>query len=303
MTHYHGTAATGLPELFELKEAAAEAKAIEVILFRQGETIVLSFAPGPLGLFLMPVTEGEAVEPLPPATDVTFDFSSLKDAPRDEWLVFSLDGKTTIGFEHHLLRLEDGKLHLRREVAFDGAAWGLNHFDVTVVATAAGMPETLRTTAVHPLVKAEWKGELVVLEDTTREWHIRWTRGEESGESSVEAPARLIAEYMVESLAGFMPRKKGACLHFRPLGETSGGVARTAALLSVGEEDFELDGKTVKVWRIQHVLLGGQVASQFLVDGAGRVVFSDYNGAQATLSTKEKVLATLHEKLRPRSVK
>ena len=52
---------------------------------------------GPIGVQLMPVTKGAGVGPLPPATDVRFDFASLAKKPHDDWYRFELAGQTGAG--------------------------------------------------------------------------------------------------------------------------------------------------------------------------------------------------------------
>jgi hypothetical protein len=311
LTHYHGRAVTSTAELGRAKQAAMGAEAIEAVFSRAGARVVKRYVPGALGIFLHPVTKGVPSPKVPPATDVRLDFSSLRDAPRDEWLSMSLGGREGVGFEHHQLRLENGKLHLRREVAFDGGQqWGINHMDCTVVASADAVPSTLRTTFENVPTGMRWTGTLGASADgQTRTWRVARITKDGKQESTVPVEGPLVAEYLLESLAAFLPRVKGTCLHVRMVSETNGPTGRMAALFVSGEEEFTLDGKPVKVWRVQRIEpIGGlpeygRIAGHFLVDGSGRVVHADYGGARATLTTKARALEGLHPEIEVRTEK
>ena len=98
-----------------------------------------------------------------------------------------------------------------------------------------------------------------------------------------------------------MPRVAGACWHFRPLMDGLGTTDLMCALVSMGEVDLEHGGKTVKVWLVQQIRLGGQVSGSYHLDEDGRVIHVDYGGAQVHRTTKEAALKDLHEGLKPQT--
>jgi hypothetical protein len=307
LVSYDGTPTTSIEEVSAAKEAAGEKETVTLVFARGGERLSITFLPGSMGLFLMPVRKGEAAPPLPPATGVEFDFSSLADEPLDLWYAFTLDGTTKVGFEHSVVTLdESGRLISRREVAFDGGEqWGLNHFDVTVATTAGRWPELLRTRFVNGLTGWTGEGQLEEAEDGSAEWRFSWKNPEtdESGEFRNASAPDFVPGYLVETLAAFMPREKGACIRFRTVGESTGVPGMPAALLCAGRVEIEHGGGTVMAWLFEQHQLGGQIVGRYCVDDAGRVLLADYGAAKARLTTRELALAGLAEGLVPRTAK
>lgn len=154
-------------------------------------------------------------------------------------------------------------------MAFDGGEQlGVNHMDVTLVATAEGST------------------------DRTEKPAFRFASRGPSGKMGFAFP--LVVSYLVETLACFMPREPDACFHYRAVEDGSGAVGPApSALFAVGEEVVEVDGKTVltfkyDVWRNRRTLSTSWVRKD------GHVVRSDYGGTTRNLSTKEAALDPDH---------
>ena len=295
---YGGTAVTSIEGLGKAKEAHAGKEAVEMRAVRGDKVIVFSIAPGQIGINLIPVTKGVAAAPLPKATPFEWDFSSLAKSPRDDWYEFHLPGAGKVGFEHATLRLEGDHLVLRREVAFNGGErWGLNHFDVTVKLALAPTLHAVSTRFENPVTK--WVGE-GVLDPSKKEWVFAWGgEGHERGDRTMPIVPEYLPDYMVESLAVFMPQTVGASFHFRSLSTGWPGPALTSALLAAAAEEITVGDVKVKTIRFDVTARGGPVSTKHWVDAEGRVVKSDYGSASAIRCTKERALSGLHEKLVP----
>ena len=301
---YAGAETPDLPALMKARQGASQGEAVDCVVVRpDGTRIELRLDAGPIGVRnLVAVKRGEAVAPLPPETGVTFDFSSLSKDGAEEWYAFSLDeGKTKKGFEHSMLSLADGRLTMRREVAFDGGEqWGLNHFDVTVVMDVSDGLRPISTSFLNPITG--WLGEGKRTEDGAWEMRIRSSPTEEETRTTalaVDLPA--VPSYLMEILACFLPREQGACIHFRVLSEGGGTLGLPTALYVAGEEEIEHEGAKVGVWRVESRSLGSSAGGSYWVDGEQRVVKVDYGGAMGFLTTKEKALDGLHEDLEART--
>jgi len=300
LVFYGGRPVTDLASLAAAKASLAESDSVEIKAVRGESVVVFVLAPGQIGVNLVPVTKGVPAAPLPAATDVALDFSSLAKAPRDDWYEFILPGKGKVGFEHATLSLTEGHLVLRREVAFDGGErWGVNHFDATVKMALEPRLHVVSTRFANPITN--WVGEGVLDEDT-KEWVFAWDgEGHERGTRTMPITRENIPDYIVESLAGFMPRRIGACLQFRSMATGWPGPALRSALHAAAEEEIEIGGKKIGTIRFEVTARGGPVAAKHWVDGTGRVVQSHYGGPIARISTKERALAGLHEKIVPQT--
>jgi len=194
---------------------------------------------------------------------------------------------------------------MRREVAFDGGAeWGVNHFDVTVVLTAEAAPQMVSFSFYNPITG--YSGEGVRAKAVEGHAILRYTHtAHVGGPTTVEHPLPgdlpAIPTYVVETLACFMPREKGACFHYRPITDGSGEIGRPSALVVHGEEEVEIGDATLKAVKVQIHAFGGAPSSAFWVSEAGRVVKADYTGAVSTAAAKEDCLRDLHHGLQPRT--
>ena len=312
LVSYDGVEVADLEALRASIGAAAGKAALPCVLVRpSGERVELELAPGRIGVSLSPVEKGKGPGPLPPETGVEFDFSALRDGkPREEWLSFHLgDATEKAGYEHAVLRLEGGKLIVRREVAFDGGEqYGLQHFDVTITAIAGATPIAVALRFVTPLTGWVGEAELILREDGRRAWRMTSQapgQPEQGSESTAPDRLPLLPTYFLETLATFMPRSEGACVHFRAVEDGSGELLFPSALVVVGEEKVDLvDGARAKAWRIEHRRLGGVVAGTFWVDGRGRKLKSEFGGgARAFLVTREEALKGVPDRLKPRSAR
>jgi hypothetical protein len=129
---------------------------------------------------------------------------------------------------------------------------------------------------------------------------VTWPDAEPRREQ-VPADLPMVPSYLVESLAGFMPREKDACLRFRALNEGFGSTGLPAALVCVGEEEIDHRGAKVKAWRYEQRMLGGGVAGTYWVGEDRTSVRVDWGGAVGVRAPKAEALADLHEDLKPRT--
>jgi len=281
LVSYDGVEVADLEALRAAIGAAAGKAALPCVLVRpSGERVELELAPGRIGVSLSPVEK-----------------VNLGDATEKA------------GYEHAVLRLEGGKLIVRREVAFDGGEqYGLQHFDVTITAIAGATPIAVALRFVTPLTGWVGEAELILREDGRRAWRMTSQapgQPEQGSESTAPDRLPLLPTYFLETLATFMPRSEGACVHFRAVEDGSGELLFPSALVVVGEEKVDLvDGARAKAWRIEHRRLGGVVAGTFWVDGRGRKLKSEFGGgARAFLVTREEALKGVPDRLKPRSAR
>ena len=235
LVSYDGAPTPDMAELVKAKAGAEKGKAkrISVEFIREGEIIVLDFAPGSLGLVPVPVVKGVPLPLRPPATGVRFDFANLKEKPRDWWYAFTINGKH-VGFEHNVLALVDGKLMLTSEVAFDYGKGGIQHFHVQLSATAEPRPRVLA--CKYRFVPADFicegkrdaDGAWVSVQSWTEKKEGKDVRKREKGKID-KPPADMLPDYLVTLLAAWMPRQKGACFHYTLLAESEGVLKQAAA--------------------------------------------------------------------------
>ena len=202
LTTYGGQTVGSIDALKAAMQAVAAETVDVLVVRRDGSEKTFSLKPGPMGVQLAPVEKGKGVEPLPPATKVAFDFSSLAQAPHDDWYAFTMNGER-IGFEHGVSRLEDGKLVMRREVAFDGGEqWGVNHFDVTVVVTATAPPKLVSLRFENPI--HGYVGRGVPAESADGGAVVRYTHNGEGEDTTTEyaMPADIARWQQVHSAHG-----------------------------------------------------------------------------------------------------
>jgi hypothetical protein len=278
-----------------------------MVIVRNGLRIPLTLEPGPIGFMGLAVTKGVPAKALPPDTGVKFDFSRLRKGPQDEWAIFTLDGETPVGFEHGRLHLLGDKLVLRREVGFDGGEqWGLNHFDVTVILETKPRLRVLATSFLNPLTDWLGRGRLVRRRGEGRV--ARWRASFPEAEPRMEpAPKRLLPTYVLESLACFMPREKGACHRFIPLNEGFGQPGLPSALVCEGKEEVLLpsfrgeDPERHTAWKYVWYQLGGAVSGTYWVGDDGRTLIADYGGARSYRASGIVATRDIPEGIRLRS--
>lgn len=295
------------PSIGALRAAmqAVNTDALDVLVIRlDGSEKAFTLVQGRIGVELTPVVKGKGLEPLPPATDVKFDFSSLAAAPHDDWYDFTLGGEHA-GFEHGTNRLANGQLVMRREVAFDGGEqWGVNHFDVTVVLTAEEAPQVVSFSFLNPVTGYSGQGEIsqsAAGQPILRYTHTADEGGPSTDEHLVPTDLPAIPSYVVETLACFMPREKGACFHYRSITDATGEIGRPEALWVVGEETITIGDTEVKTVKVQVRTARGGPSTAFWVNEKGRVVKADYKGAVTLAAKKEDCLKDLHHGLQPRT--
>jgi hypothetical protein len=300
----YGNAPT--PTIEALRAAVGNATGMPCVTMEvvrgEGTRTTYTLAPGLIGVHFVATVKGVPVEPLPPATDVKFDFSRLAEARQDDWYAFHIGGKH-VGFEHGLVFLQGNLLYMRREVAFDaGEQWGVNHFDVSVAVTRDTTPRLVSWRFANPIAGYLGVGKI---EEGGSLRFTTHTREGATGVETREVPQDLPAfpSYLIGTLACFMPREKGACFHYRPITDGDGTLGQPSALVVVGEDTIEVDGEDVAAWRLEIRAEGGAASNKFWVDANGHVIKGDYSGAVAVAASKEEALKGLHEAIEPRSAK
>lgn len=303
LVSYGGTAVPSRDALAAAMKEAAGQEPLECVLVRGTQRVTVDVAPGRLGINVSAVVKDQPPEPLPAATEAGVPWSGLGRGPREVWYAFSLDGENKVGFEHGELRLREGMLWLRHEVAFDGGEqWGLNHQVVeATVQVAHGF--VLHSTRYENL-RDGWVGLGARREqaDGRSVWWVKWPpAGDEPRERTLSLPSDLpvVPSYMVEALASFLPRKAKACLQFRPLNEGLGTIDLPAALYCAGQEEIEQGGLKKKAWKIEQRKLGTGVTSTYWVSDDGSVLRVHYGQAWANATSKQGALAGLPEGIAP----
>jgi|GEM_PF-2971482 len=293
ITHYDNQPIDS-PESLVKKVNANKNKPVNVTFLRDGRTLVANAKPGRLGLHLRAIEKGKPLQLRPPATDVVFDFSSLKDAPRETWLAFYINNKK-VGYEFHRLSLKGDELTHEIEVAFDGEG---GRDPVAIVTTARlrdrGLPLLLRSR--HITADGEFLIERV---DAKLKLTLRQPgKPDETRETTL--PEAANSDYLVAGITGFLPLKPGACVHYDMLNISDGTMMNAAGMAVKAEEEIDHAGKNVKAWRIETWSLG-HIARTTWLDTDGRELKNVYGGGyESRRATKEEALKDVPEKLKPR---
>ena len=82
---YAGKPTPTIDDLKAAMQGAAAAVKLDVV-HADGTKKTFSLEPGRIGVSLAPVVKGEGAWPLPAATKITFDFSSLAKSPPHGWI-------------------------------------------------------------------------------------------------------------------------------------------------------------------------------------------------------------------------
>jgi len=117
------------------------------------------------------------------------------------------------------------------------------------------------------------------------------SRGPGSDEEAyqVRIGTGIVPAYMLETLASFMPREKGACFRFSPLYEGSGRVSLPSALVCIGTEKVEVDGNPTPTFRFEWQTLGGTTSAIYWLDGGGKVLRASYGEIHVERTTEDEV--------------
>ena len=234
---------------------------------------------------------------LPPSTHPALDFTLLNGAPFEHWYSFFIDGKK-VGFEHNRLSMSEGLLTLNSEVSFDFGEKGIQHYIAHVVARAAVWPEivSVRFEAQDSLIADEAPAEKY----GKKVWAVV-ASFDDAGKKKTERqsfplPADLMHDYLAHHIALFMPREKGACLHYTCLaaGENMG----PAAIHCTGSESIEINGVKTAVTAYDKYM-SGQKATTRWIDARGVIVRNDYGTkTSSVLSTRDEALKDLSPKIK-----
>ena len=277
---YGETETPDIPAMNHAKVLAEREVSVMVRVVRDGWERAFEIWPGPIGVQLMPVVKGARRAPLPLATVTDLDLSSLADGDRDDWFYLVRDGQRC-GLARINCRLVGPGLYVLSEEIIDTETELLDH-EVTSVADLTARMQPLVTVfrdRMNDRVLTGFKGSV---ESGCPTWNsVAHGEGSESERASRELPPRAIPVYTIETLAVFMPRKPGACFRFLPLNEGSGEVMIEGALVSIGEETVEIEGKEKKGFRVDWLQLDGSTAATFWVGEDGRMLLMEYGVIRA----------------------
>jgi hypothetical protein len=300
LVSYHGEPVPDLPSIAAAKERAADREAVILRVNRRGEVLDLTVPPGRLGIYLLPVTKGVAIPPLPKATVKRLSLAALADRPREEWFSLYWGESDKLGYVKTTSRFAGGRLFVRTEHAFDQGDGTYRHSVLTVVlrvgADGTLTPEMTREELrAYPPVRAT--GTLTSTGGRRLGWSYRGPTRAFAG----EIPTDSIPVTALPVLAGFMPRKAGACMRFRPLYESVGEAALPGALVCTGSEEVELGGRSFVVFRYEWRELGSDVRAVYRIATDGRVIGADHGeGVMALSATREQALEGIPASYRPR---
>jgi hypothetical protein len=277
------------PDLPALNAAVAGAGAkIRLLTVRGTTERSVAIEKGRIGVTLIPVKKGEGREPLPAGNVKSFDFSSLETRERVSWFAFYRAGERC-GYGRIRALLVGDRLVVMTEEVYEDSTRIYDH-EVTNVTTAKGMP--LLRLAVFRDRMNDWErfGSACACGENEFLWTVV-SRGPGSEEEAFQTHigTGVVPAYMLETLASFMPRKRGACLRFLPLFEGSGRVALPSALVCLKTENVTTGGKTAPAWRFEWRTLDGATNAVYWLDGSGRVVRADYGDIHVERSTADDV--------------
>jgi len=277
------------PDFPALNAAVGAAEAtVRLLLFRGSKELSRRVEKGRIGVTLIPVEKGVGRKPLPPGNVTSFDFSSLAGRARDTWFAFYRDTERC-GFGRIRVQLVGDRLLVLTEEIYEDGSRLLDH-EVTCITTSEGMP-TVRMTAFRDRMNdMERFGSACAGEGGRFHWTVV-SRGPGSDEdaSQVQIGAGVVPSYMMETLASFMPRRKGACFRFSPLYEASGRAALPSALVCVGTEKVEIGGAPTATYRFEWQTFGGTTSATYWLDGAGRVLRASYGEIHVERTTEDDV--------------
>jgi hypothetical protein len=278
------------PDYPSLNAAVGAAEGtVRLLLLRNGKELSRRAEKGRIGITLIPVQKGVAGQPLPPNTVTAFDFSRLADRPQDSWYAFHR-GEERCGWGRIRAQLVGDRLLVLTEEIFEDGTQLLDH-EVTCITTADDVP-LLRMTAFRDRMN-DW--ERFGTACAAGEDEFKWTvvsRGEGSNEeaSQIRIGKGIVPAYILETLASFMPREKGACFRFSALFEGSGRVGLPSALVCTGTEKVDVAGTPTPVYRFEWQTLGGTTGAVYWLDGAGHVLRASYGEIHVERTTADDVL-------------
>jgi hypothetical protein len=276
---------------FPALNAAMDASEAELRLLLQRGTkeVSLRANKGRIGVTLIPVQKGVGRPPLPRTNVTSFDFSTLANGARDSWFAF-YRGEERCGWGRIRAQLVGDRLLVLTEEIYEDGTQLLDH-EVTCVTTAEGIP-MLRMTAFRDRMN-DWErfGSACAGGPEDFKWTVV-SRGPGSDEEAtqVHIGKGVVPSYILETLASFMPRKKGACLRFSPLYEASGRAGLPSALVCVGTEKVDVGGTPTPTYRFEWKTFGGTTGATYWLDGAGRLLRASYGEIHVERSTADDVL-------------
>lgn len=272
---------------------------------RLGESKTFELKTGEkIGIAILPVQKGVAVDPLPPDSGPKLDWGRF-DAPGEVWMSFYESGKKA-GYEHVTWTRKDGVLSLRHEVAFDGGeAWGLNHYLVDADLSTGERAGGLKSRFEKPLTRFVSEGAVVNdPKAPSAGWETRLTSpdAKEPEEARHFAPGDLVPTYDILFVAQALPRAGGATYRFSPVDEGTGKIMHASALVVAGRQKAKLGDREIEGWQVEWRVLG-RPSNIYWLDDQGALLGVSYGEAFAIPSTKDEALAGLHPDLAPQGAK
>lgn len=303
LVSYDGAATPDPKALKQAIDAAKEKETVGIEVDRRGETRKFELkTKEKIGIAILPVEKGVAIDPLPVDTAPKLYWSRF-DAPGELWMSFYEGGKKA-GFEHLAWTRKDGVLSLRHEVAFDGGeAWGLNHFLVDAELSTGERAGGLTSRFENPLTHFTSEGG--IFNDPkapTAGWEttVSPTEGKEPEKTRHLAPGDLVPTYDILFVAQALPRVKDTAYRFSPVDEVTGKIMHASALVVAGRQKAKLADREIEGWQVEWRLIG-RPANVYWFDDQGALLGVSYGDAFALPSTKEEALAGLHPDLKPRT--
>jgi len=283
---YDGKPTPNVPAL-NAAVSASEGE-VRLLMHRGKKEISLRAQQGRIGVTLIPVEKGVGRPPLPPGNVTSFDFSRLAGGAHDSWFAFYRGGGRC-GWGRIRAQLVSDRLLVLTEEIYEDRTGLLDH-EVTCVTTADDSP-MLRMTAFRDRMN-DWErfGSACACGEDEFKWTVV-SRGPGSDEeaSQVHIGKGIVPSYMLETLASFMPRRKGACFRFSPIYEASGRTGLPSALVCVGTEKVDVAGTPTPAYRFEWLTFGGTASATYWLDGAGRMLRASYGEIHVERTTEDDV--------------
>jgi hypothetical protein len=281
LTHYDGQPVANIEQLVRLAGAAIKENREHILVTakRGVEDLEAEFDPAPLGVRLVAVNREGGRTLWRPETRYEPDGRPLAQlvAEGHRWELL-MHGGEVLGWSHAFVAERGKRLILRAQSRLDSKHMNEKR-DVVVTFS--------RNKYLSPRSIRLKSKETLVLD-------LHYDSGKLTGERvgvpvSAEAPADCVSSYLAGHVAAMMPLKPGACLRCSALEPASLVAAPFADICCVGEQPFEVAGKTVKTWHFEQTIFGKTVA-QFWIDENRRIVQTLYsNGVKAIPSSEQEV--------------
>jgi len=276
-----------------------------VVLFALTLQSVVSSLPG--------ADPAPPVPVLPAETPLSLDLGALAQAPRETWYAFHFgDHDAHIGYEHQVLRLEQGRLVADYDFAF--AALGMPIIATYQEATYALPAPLLPLSAIPPILTAVTDGQDALDHSTAhrtteggmRLWVSETAQHQAGGGWAILHARHLLpevplAEALQSQLGGFLAHRVGACVH---VGAWRSDHWQISAWRVMGDEDLALPQQPHRhAWKVQQFGVDDPgIIAWFGDDGTClKTAYGDaYGGAWSVIAQRSAALSDLAPTLRVR---